>query len=417
MRSSSRRRSARCATRSRPIADVAARVIEWCRARSSPPTRRPTLVVDAALDGLEVAQRIVDGRARRSRVAGGKVPELARHAARPACTISGSRSELRRGDQNARRAELRRPRHPRGQSACPDRTEQLTVTALVAGRGLDGHAGHGARLRVVALRRAATQLLRRGSRRRGRRRSTSPARARRRSSPCSAGARASSGRRARWRCSRARRLDRAAAAVQLVDAVTRAASPIVLNGRDGGWWWRAPIIAVLWLAIAVPIITGLVVAHTLRAWSRDLPQVPDLAAWRAHAPQTTLILAADGSHLAELPVSRRRHRLSAIARCVLAIDAPAADAPRACRARRRGRSLPRRTTASTTRLIARAAYMNYEAGRTVEGASIRSRSRSRATCCPPRSATRAACSARCARRCSRARSRSAGPSARSSRPT
>ncbi len=76
---------------------------------------------------------------------------------------------------------------------------------------------------------------------------------------------------------------------------------VVANRRDGGWWWRLPVVALLWLAIALPIVAGGVVALTLRRWARDLPDVPDLAAWRELAPQTSLIVAADGSHLAELP--------------------------------------------------------------------------------------------------------------------
>ncbi len=61
----------------------------------------------------------------------------------------------------------------------------------------------------------------------------------------------------------------------------------VANRRDGGWWWRLPLLAVLWLVFALPIIAGLFVAATLRAWSADLPDVPDLAAWRAQARSTT----------------------------------------------------------------------------------------------------------------------------------
>ncbi len=76
---------------------------------------------------------------------------------------------------------------------------------------------------------------------------------------------------------------------------------VIANRRDGGWWWRLPLVALLWLSFAVPIIGGAVLALTLRSWARDLPEVPDLAAWRADAHQTSLILAADGSHLAELP--------------------------------------------------------------------------------------------------------------------
>src|SRR5262249_32730586 len=76
---------------------------------------------------------------------------------------------------------------------------------------------------------------------------------------------------------------------------------VVANRRDGGWWWRMPVVAVLWLALALPISATGAGALTLRRWSRDLPEVPDRAAWQARAPQTSLVLAADGSHLAELP--------------------------------------------------------------------------------------------------------------------
>jgi penicillin-binding protein 1A len=76
---------------------------------------------------------------------------------------------------------------------------------------------------------------------------------------------------------------------------------VVANRRDGGWWWRLPVLALIWLAIAVPILGALAVTSALRGWMRELPAVPDLAAWRAQAPQTTHVLAADGSRLAELP--------------------------------------------------------------------------------------------------------------------
>src|SRR5690349_3479828 len=78
--------------------------------------------------------------------------------------------------------------------------------------------------------------------------------------------------------------------------------PVVIANRSrGGWWWRLALVAVLWLAIVAPVVVRLVLPSTLRGWARDLPDVPDLAAWRSEAHQTSLILAADGSHLAELP--------------------------------------------------------------------------------------------------------------------
>ncbi|MEO7095061.1 MAG: hypothetical protein ABI175_17510, partial [Polyangiales bacterium] len=75
----------------------------------------------------------------------------------------------------------------------------------------------------------------------------------------------------------------------------------IANRRDGGWWWRLPVLAVIWLVMAVPIIAGAIVAITLRDWARDLPEVPDLAAWRQTVASSSLFLAADGSHLAEQP--------------------------------------------------------------------------------------------------------------------
>ncbi|HEY4179951.1 MAG TPA: transglycosylase domain-containing protein [Kofleriaceae bacterium] len=73
------------------------------------------------------------------------------------------------------------------------------------------------------------------------------------------------------------------------------------NARSGGWWWRLPILAIIWLAFAAPVVTFFIGASVLRTWAKDLPEVPDLSVWRANAPQTSLIVSADGSHLAEPP--------------------------------------------------------------------------------------------------------------------
>jgi penicillin-binding protein 1A len=139
---------------------------------------------------------------------------------------------------------------------------------------------------------------------------------------------------------------------------------VVANARDGGWWWRLPVLAVIWLAIAAPIVAGGVVAATLRRWARDLPDVPDLAAWRAEAPQTSLILAADGAHLAELPFRdgavvghRTLTPLAAVPAPVIAAVLAAEDVRFFAH---RGVDYP---------AIARAAKINYQVGRVVEGAS------------------------------------------------
>jgi penicillin-binding protein 1A len=138
----------------------------------------------------------------------------------------------------------------------------------------------------------------------------------------------------------------------------------VVNRRDGGWWWRLPVVAALWLAIALPIAAGGAVAVTLRRWARDLPEVPDLAAWQARAPQTSLVLAADGSHLAELPF----HDGKVIGhRTLAALDRLPPQLIRAVLAAEDVRFFAHRGVDYPA--IARAAWVNYQAGRVVEGAS------------------------------------------------
>ncbi|MEJ7601612.1 MAG: transglycosylase domain-containing protein [Kofleriaceae bacterium] len=129
-------------------------------------------------------------------------------------------------------------------------------------------------------------------------------------------------------------------------------------------WWRIPIVAVIWLVFATPIITAGVLALTLRAWARDLPAVPDLAAWRARAPQTTRILAADGSYLAEQPfedgVAVGHRQLVVLDRIPTHLIQAVLAAEDVRFATHRGVDYP---------AIARALLANYEAGRVVEGAS------------------------------------------------
>jgi penicillin-binding protein 1A len=139
---------------------------------------------------------------------------------------------------------------------------------------------------------------------------------------------------------------------------------VVANRRDGGWWWRLPIVALLWLAIATPLITAGALALTLRRWARDLPDVPDLAAWRATAHQTSRMVAADGSHLAELPFKDGRvvgHRT------LSALDQMPAQLVQAVLAAEDVRFYDHKGVDYTA--IARAAWINYRAGRVVEGAS------------------------------------------------
>lgn len=138
----------------------------------------------------------------------------------------------------------------------------------------------------------------------------------------------------------------------------------VANRREGGWWWRLPLLAVLWLGFALPVLAGLFVAATLRSWASDLPEVPDLAAWRAQAPQTSLILAADGSHLAEQPFKDGKvvgHR------SIATLDRFPPNLVRAVLAAEDVRFFEHKGV--DYRAAVRAAWVNYKVGRVVEGAS------------------------------------------------
>ncbi|MGN6104214.1 MAG: penicillin-binding protein 1A [Kofleriaceae bacterium] len=139
---------------------------------------------------------------------------------------------------------------------------------------------------------------------------------------------------------------------------------VVANRRDSGWWWRLPVFGLLCLAVVVPFLGALVVVITLRGWARDLPEVPDLAAWRAHAPLSSQILAADGSVLAELPFAdgvavghRRLVPLDQLPRHLVDAVLAAEDV----------RFWSHRGV--DYHAIARASFANYRAGRIVEGAS------------------------------------------------
>ncbi|HEU4728769.1 MAG TPA: transglycosylase domain-containing protein [Kofleriaceae bacterium] len=138
----------------------------------------------------------------------------------------------------------------------------------------------------------------------------------------------------------------------------------IANPSDRGWWWRLPLVAILWLAFVIPAVAAGAALLTLRRWSRDLPEVPDLAAWRAQAPQTSLVLAADGSHLAELPFRDRKligHRtLSSLDRLPPHLVQAVLAAEDVRFFAHQGVDYP---------AIARAARINYQAGRVVEGAS------------------------------------------------
>ncbi|HVK74539.1 MAG TPA: transglycosylase domain-containing protein [Kofleriaceae bacterium] len=138
---------------------------------------------------------------------------------------------------------------------------------------------------------------------------------------------------------------------------------VVVANRGAAWWARV-LVLVGWAAFATPVVIGGWAVATLRGWARDLPVVPDLAAWAAHAPQTSRVVAADGTLLAELPFADG----PAVGRRTLA----GGDGvpPVLVQAVLAAEDVRFTTHAGVDyRAIARAAWVNHRAGRIVEGAS------------------------------------------------
>lgn len=138
----------------------------------------------------------------------------------------------------------------------------------------------------------------------------------------------------------------------------------VANRRAGGLWWRVPLGLCGWLALATPLIAAAVAVRTLQSWAAELPAVPDLAAWRAAAPATSAIVAADGALLEELPFSvgvevGHRHYLTLAEVSPLLVQAVLAAEDVRFTSHR----------GVDYAAIARAAWVNLRAGRVVEGAS------------------------------------------------
>ncbi len=71
----------------------------------------------------------------------------------------------------------------------------------------------------------------------------------------------------------------------------------------GGLWWRAPCAVMVWLVLAAPVVAAATAWTALHRAAAGLPEVPDLDEWRLHAPQTSKIVAADGTVTARLPFS------------------------------------------------------------------------------------------------------------------
>jgi penicillin-binding protein 1A len=139
----------------------------------------------------------------------------------------------------------------------------------------------------------------------------------------------------------------------------------IANPRRGGLWWRIPCVALAWLLVAAPIALALAALAVLRDYARDLPAEPDLDGWQAALPQTSAIAAADGAILAELPfragdaeIGRRRWAAYDELPPVLIAALVAAEDVRFFDHR-----------GVDAQAVARAAWINYRAGRVVEGAS------------------------------------------------
>ncbi|WP_428265422.1 PBP1A family penicillin-binding protein [Haliangium sp.] len=128
--------------------------------------------------------------------------------------------------------------------------------------------------------------------------------------------------------------------------------------------WKLPLALALWALWAVPVVVGVGALVVVRGYVADLPAVPDLDRWLEDAPQTSYILAADGTVLAELPFR----------------DGPAVGHRRVVRAAELPRALVEAVLAAEDarffrhrgvdpQAVVRAALANLEAGRVVEGAS------------------------------------------------
>jgi penicillin-binding protein 1A len=138
----------------------------------------------------------------------------------------------------------------------------------------------------------------------------------------------------------------------------------IANRKPGGLWWKIPVALVIWAALIAPPIAGYVLVKTIRGYARDLPAVPSLERWRERLPQSSRIVAADGSTLADLPFTDAEvigHRTwvgyaelpELLIRAILAaedvrfFEHPGVD----------------------VQAVLRAALANYRAGEVVEGAS------------------------------------------------
>ena len=139
---------------------------------------------------------------------------------------------------------------------------------------------------------------------------------------------------------------------------------VVGNRRRGGGWWRLGLVVIGWLMIAAPTIAAALVVTRVRAVARALPPPPDLAAWQATAPRTSTLVARDGTTLTTLPfldgaVVGNRQLVPLAALPPVLIDAVLAAEDVRFYAHR----------GVDYAAVVRAAWVNWRAARTVEGAS------------------------------------------------
>ncbi len=140
------------------------------------------------------------------------------------------------------------------------------------------------------------------------------------------------------------------------------------NRRRGGLWWRIPLVLLLWILFAAPVVAGVVAVVTLRDYAAGLPATPDLEAWEETAPRTSIIVAADGTLLAEQPFAvdtgqghEVGHRIPIIYAQLPPRLVKAVLAAEDVRFFQHG--------GIDAQAVLRAAWDNYRAGRVVSGAS------------------------------------------------
>ncbi len=138
----------------------------------------------------------------------------------------------------------------------------------------------------------------------------------------------------------------------------------IANRHAGGLWWRIPSVVLLWSFFAIPVIAASAALIVLRDYNRGLPQAPNLDSWERTLPRTSVILAHDGSVLAEIPFSINDeigHRFP-----VTFADIPEIMV-QAILAAEDARFFSH--SGVDVQAVVRAAWTNYKAGRIVEGAS------------------------------------------------